>query len=172
MHVVKWVILDWWRTRWECLDLLCIRICICFAASLVSVKFCLAQTWRFSNKKSYLVSRNQYFSATEKKLGVTEGSWYRGSQKSRFAKFSLFPLSRAGPDGYPRVLDYSIVKSLLVPYSKNFTTRSSSRVETISYFLSNHSNTQKMEMWNFCDILVISSLTKCYNYNNVHFPCM
>ena len=51
-----------------------------------------------------------------------------------------------GPDGYPRVLDYSIFKSLLVPYSKNFTTRSSSRVVTISYFLSNHSNIQKMEM--------------------------
>ena len=39
-----------------------------------------------------------------------------------------------GPDGYPRVLDYSIFKSLLVPYSKNFTTRSSSRVVTISSF--------------------------------------
>ena len=54
--------------------------------------------------------------------------------------------SPPGPDGYPRVLDYSIFKSLLVPYSKNFTTRSSSRVVTISYFLSNHSNIQKMEM--------------------------
>ena len=25
-------------------------------------------------------------------------------------------------------------------------------------------------MWNFCNLLVISSLTKCYNYNNVHLP--
>ena len=77
---------------------------------------------------------------------------------------------RSGPDGYPRVLDYSIFKSLLVPYSKNFTTRLSSRVVTISYFLSNHSNTQKMVMWNFCNLLVISYLTKCYDYNNVHLP--
>ena len=67
---------------------------------------------------------------------------------------------RAGPVGYPRVLDYSIFKSLLVPYSKNFTTRSSSRVVTISYFLSNHSNIQKMEIWNFCDWLAISFPTK------------
>ena len=75
-----------------------------------------------------------------------------------------------GPDGYPRVLAYSILKSLLVPYSKNFTTRSSSWVVAISFFLSNYSNIQKMEMWNFCDLLVISSLTKFYNYNNVHLP--
>ena len=26
----------------------------------------------------------------------------------------------SGPEGYPRVLDYSIFFSLLVPYSKNF----------------------------------------------------
>ena len=42
--------------------------------------------------------------------------------------------SQAGPEGYPRVLDYSIFKSLLVPYSKNSTTRSSSRVVTICTF--------------------------------------
>ena len=35
-------------------------------------------------------------------------------------------VSVAGPEGYPRVLDYSIFKSLLVPYPKNFTTRPSS----------------------------------------------
>ena len=57
--------------------------------------------------------------------------------------------SSSGPDGYPRVLDYSIFKLLLVPYSKNLTTRSSSRVVTISFFLSNLSNIQKIEMWNF-----------------------
>ena len=55
----------------------------------------------------------------------------------------------AGPDGYPRVLDYSTFEFTTLPYSKNFTTRSSSRVVTISSFLSNHSNIQKMEMWNF-----------------------
>ena len=37
----------------------------------------------------------------------------------------------AGPYEYPRVLDYSIFKSLLVPYSENFTTRPSSRVVVI-----------------------------------------
>ena len=41
---------------------------------------------------------------------------------------------QAGPEGYPRVLDYSIFQSLLVPYSKKFTTRLSSRVLTISTF--------------------------------------
>ena len=56
-----------------------------------------------------------------------------------------------GPEGYPRVLDYSIFKSLPVPYSKKFTTRLSSRVVIISPFLSNLSNTQKVKMWNFCD---------------------
>ena len=52
----------------------------------------------------------------------------------------------AGPDGYPRVLDYSIFKSLLVPYSKNFTTRSSSRVVTIFSFLSNHSENGNVKL--------------------------
>ena len=46
---------------------------------------------------------------------------------------------QAGPDGYPRVLDYSIFKSLLVPYSKNFTTRLSSRVVIICTFLAKSS---------------------------------
>ena len=54
-----------------------------------------------------------------------------------------------GPDGYPRVLDYSIFEFTTLPYSKNFTTQSSSRVVTISSYLSDHSNIQKMEMWNF-----------------------
>ena len=44
--------------------------------------------------------------------------------------------SSAGPNEYPRVLDYSIFKSLLVPYSENFITRSSSRVVISSTFLS------------------------------------
>ena len=39
-----------------------------------------------------------------------------------------------GPDGYPRVLEYSIFKSLPLPYPKKFTTRSSSRVVTIFTF--------------------------------------
>ena len=43
-------------------------------------------------------------------------------------------LSAAGPDGYPRVLDYSTFDFITLPYSKNFTTRSSSRVVTISSF--------------------------------------
>ena len=51
----------------------------------------------------------------------------------------------AGPEGYPRVLDYSIFKSLLVPYPKFFITRPGSRVVIISPFLSNHSNFQKVE---------------------------
>ena len=40
----------------------------------------------------------------------------------------------AGPDGYPRVLDYSTFEFTTLPYSKKFTTRSSSRVVTISSF--------------------------------------
>ena len=40
----------------------------------------------------------------------------------------------SGPDGYPRVLDYSTFEFTTLPYSKNFTTRSSSRVVTISSF--------------------------------------
>ena len=47
---------------------------------------------------------------------------------------SLF--SWAGPDGYPRVLDYSAFEFTTLPYSKNVTTRSSSRVLTIFTFLS------------------------------------
>ena len=40
----------------------------------------------------------------------------------------------AGPDGYPRVFDYSIFKSLLVPYSENFTTRPISQLVAIFIF--------------------------------------
>ena len=58
-------------------------------------------------------------------------------------------MSWTGPEGYPRVLDYSIFEFTTLPYSKKFTTRSSSRVVTISSFLSDHSNIQKIEMWNF-----------------------
>ena len=43
--------------------------------------------------------------------------------------------SPLGPNKYSRVLDYSIFKSLLVPYSENFTTRPSSRVVAIFTFL-------------------------------------
>ena len=43
-------------------------------------------------------------------------------------------LPQPGPDGYPRVLDYSTFEFTTLPYSKNFTTRSSSRVVTISSF--------------------------------------
>ena len=43
-------------------------------------------------------------------------------------------ISLTGPDGYPRVLDYSTFEFTTLPYSKNFTTRSSSRVVTISSF--------------------------------------
>ena len=39
-----------------------------------------------------------------------------------------------------RVLDYSIFKSLVVPYPKNFTSWPSSQVPTIFTCLSNHSN--------------------------------
>ena len=41
---------------------------------------------------------------------------------------------QAGPDGYPRVLDYSTFEFTTLPYSKNVTTRSSSPVVTISSF--------------------------------------
>ena len=48
--------------------------------------------------------------------------------------FTCAPVSSPGPDGYPRVLDYSTFEFTTLPYSKNFTTRSSSRVVTISSF--------------------------------------
>ena len=52
--------------------------------------------------------------------------------------------SWSGPEGYLKVLDFSIFKSLLIPYPKNFTTRPSSWVVIILPFLSNHSNFQKV----------------------------
>ena len=58
---------------------------------------------------------------------------------SHFDKFDFFELERGlwgpGPSEYSRVLDYSIFKSLLVPYSENITTRPSSRVVAIFTFL-------------------------------------
>ena len=54
-----------------------------------------------------------------------------------------------GPDGYPRVLDYSIFKSLPVPYPKNFTTRSSSRVVTIFTFLAETLRNSKITNENY-----------------------
>ena len=61
------------------------------------------------------------------------------TDETRYWGFAMFLFAQltAGPDGYPRVLDYSIFKSLPVPYPKNFTTRSSSRVVTICSFLAN-----------------------------------
>ena len=54
------------------------------------------------------------------------GSSVPSFERISYAKAETLYHSRSGPEGYPRVLDYSIFKSLLVPYSKNFTTRSSS----------------------------------------------
>ena len=70
----------------------------------------------------------------------------------------------AGPDGYPRVLDYSIFKSLLVPYSENFTTRPSSRVVAIFTFFVRIIQISKKWKSN------TSMMTSCNNPNNVHLP--
>ena len=73
-------------------------------------------------------------------------------------------MSPLGSNEYSRVLDYSIFKSLLVPYSENFTTRPSSRVVAIFTF--------------FVRIIQISKkwksdtsvMTSCNTPNNVHLP--
>ena len=52
----------------------------------------------------------------------------------QFWKYFIIFWSQPGPDGYPRVLDYSTFEFTTLPYSKNFTTQSSSRVVTISSF--------------------------------------
>ena len=59
-------------------------------------------------------------------------SWILNSNRLGWSLMS--DLSYPGPDGYPRVLDYSTFEFTTLPYSKNFTTRSSSRVVTISSF--------------------------------------
>ena len=75
--------------------------------------------------------------------------------------------SPAGPDEYPRVLDYSIYKSLLVPYSKNFTTRPSSRVVVIStFFVGIIEISTKWKSVTF----VMDSCVTPNNYNNIHLP--
>ena len=74
------------------------------------------------------------------------------------------PLSGSGPEGYPRVLDYSIFKSLLVPYSENFTTRPSSRVVAIFTFFVRIIQISKKWKSN------TSMMTSCNNLNNVHLP--
>ena len=71
----------------------------------------------------------------EVKLRIKEGmqgktSWTRLRLAEPLCTFILLQfcncfqvhltVSPAGPEGYPRVLDYSIFFSLLVPYSKNF----------------------------------------------------
>ena len=53
----------------------------------------------------------------------------------------------SGSNEYSRVLDYSIFKSLLVPYSENFTTRPSSRVVAIFTFLVRIIQISKKMMW-------------------------
>ena len=61
----------------------------------------------------------------------------------------------SGSNEYSRVLDYSIFKSLLVPYSENFTTRPSSRVVAIFTFLVRIIQiSKKMENGHFCDDLM------------------
>ena len=72
--------------------------------------------------------------------------------------------SSPGPEGYPRVLDYSIFKSLLVPYSENFTTRPSSRVVAIFTFFVRIIQISKKWKSN------TSMMTSCNNPNNVHLP--
>ena len=73
----------------------------------------------------------------------------------------------SGPDGYPRVLDYSIFKSLLVPYSKNFTTRPSSPVVVIStFFVGIIEISTKWKSVTF----VMDSCVTPNNYKNIHLP--
>ena len=73
--------------------------------------------------------------------------------------------SPAGPDEYPRVLDYSIFKSLLVPYSENFTTRSSSRVVVMfTFFVRIIEISRKWKS----DTFMMDSCITPNNYNNVH----
>ena len=69
-----------------------------------------------------------------------------------------------GSNEYSRVLDYSIFKSLLVPYSKNFTTRPSSRVVAIFTFFVRIIQISKKWKSN------TSMMTSCNNPNNVHLP--
>ena len=70
----------------------------------------------------------------------------------------------AGSNEYSRVLDYSIFKSLLVPYSENFTTRPSSRVVAIFTFFVRIIQISKKWKSN------TSMMTSCNNPNNVHLP--
>ena len=73
--------------------------------------------------------------------------------------------SWAGPNEYPRVLDYSIFKSLLVPYSENFTTRSSSRVVVMfTFFVKIIEISRKWKS----DTFMMDSCITPNNYNNVH----
>ena len=60
-------------------------------------------------------------------ITIATSSW-------KYASVASLMTSSTGPEGYPRVLDYSIFQTLLVPYSKNFTTHLSSRVVTTSTF--------------------------------------
>ena len=81
-----------------------------------------------------------------------------------FAVLPLFLAPGAGSNEYSRVLDYSIFKSLLVPYSENFTTRPSSRVVAIFTFLVRIIQISKKWKSN------TSMMTSCNNPNNVHLP--
>ena len=71
-------------------------------------------------------------------------------------------LLKPGSNEYSRVLDYSIFKSLLVPYSENFTTRPSSRVVAIFTFLVRIIKiSKKLKM-------DTSVMTSCITPNNVY----
>ena len=64
-----------------------------------------------------------------------EKDWHKDQYDPIVCVYLDFVCCLPGPEEYPRVLDYSIFLSLLVTYSKNFTTRSSSWVVTFCTFL-------------------------------------
>ena len=78
----------------------------------------------------------------------------------------------ADPNEYRRVLDYSIFKSLLVPYSKNFTTRPSSRVvKMFTFFV--WDSFKYLESGNLTFLWwtrISPPATECCNCNNVYLP--
>ena len=81
--------------------------------------------------------------------------------------------SHPGPEGYPRVLDYSIFKALPAPYPKNFTTRADSRVVMIFIFVVqsfkySESGKVKLLWWTH----ISHPAKKCRNYSNVYLSVL
>ena len=95
------------------------------------------------------------------------------SQPSWGPQSSGIHLLAPGSNQYSRVLDYSIFKSLLVPYPKNFTTRPSSRVVIVlTFYVQSYKYSDSGKVKLFWWTHISPPATKFCNYSNVYLSLL